>query len=113
MSSDAATENLAKIERIVVLMLENRSFDHMLGYLSLESGRTDIEGLRAGMSNSAGGKDYPIVRLPATHPPDPNWDPTTQARQPTFRSVAARRTDSARATGKRSPPAALFVPTRA
>jgi phospholipase C len=35
-----------KIDHLVVLMLENRSFDHMLGYLSLEKGRTDIDGLR-------------------------------------------------------------------
>ena len=26
-----------KIDHIVVLMIENRSFDHMLGYLSLEA----------------------------------------------------------------------------
>ena len=31
-SSDAA--NLGKIDHVVVVMLENRSFDHMLGYLS-------------------------------------------------------------------------------
>ena len=42
-------ENLAKIEHIVVLMLENRSFDHMLGYLSLEAGRSDIDGLKPEM----------------------------------------------------------------
>jgi hypothetical protein len=29
-----AAANLAKIERLVVLMMENRSFDHILGYLS-------------------------------------------------------------------------------
>jgi phospholipase C len=38
--------SLAKIEHIVVLMMENRSFDHLLGYLSKEGGRTDIEGLK-------------------------------------------------------------------
>lgn len=43
-------EQLHKIDHIVVLMLENRSFDHMLGYLSLPEsaggrGRTDIDGL--------------------------------------------------------------------
>jgi len=36
---------LNEIETIVVVMMENRSFDHMLGYLSL-SGRTDIDGLK-------------------------------------------------------------------
>ncbi len=30
--------NLEKIEHIVVVMLENRSFDHMLGWLYAESG---------------------------------------------------------------------------
>ncbi|MFB3148801.1 MAG: alkaline phosphatase family protein, partial [Thermodesulfobacteriota bacterium] len=37
--------NLNKIKHIVVLMLENRSFDHMLGYLSLKKGRTNVDGL--------------------------------------------------------------------
>lgn len=75
MSSEAGLENLKKIEHIVVLMLENRSFDHMLGYLSLEAGRTDVEGLKAGMSNDAGGKTYSSKHLPETHPPNPKWDP--------------------------------------
>ena len=66
---------LGQIEHIVVLMLENRSFDHMLGYLSLEGGRTDIDGLAAGMSNTARGKTYPVAHEPATHIPDPSWDP--------------------------------------
>lgn len=39
--------DLNKIETIVIVMMENRSFDHMLGYLSLpDYGRTDVEGLR-------------------------------------------------------------------
>lgn len=43
-------EQLQKIDHIVVLLLENRSFDHMLGYLSLPEsagghGRTDVDGL--------------------------------------------------------------------
>src|SRR2546423_846380 len=74
-SADPATQNLAKIEHIVVLMLENRSFDHMLGYLSLEGGRADIDGLTAGISNTAAGRDYPIGHLTSTHVPDPHWDP--------------------------------------
>jgi len=44
-AQDIGMGNLEKIEHIVVLMLENRSFDHMLGYLSLEGGRDDIDGL--------------------------------------------------------------------
>jgi phospholipase C len=46
---DGEIGNLGKIEHIVVLMLENRSFDHMLGYLSLPepggAGRIDVDGL--------------------------------------------------------------------
>jgi phospholipase C len=55
-------------------MLENRSFDHMLGYLSFEQGRTDIDGLKAGMSNSHRGKKYGIhhlQRTALTKPEDP------------------------------------------
>ena len=36
--------NLDKIQHIVVLMMENRSFDHVLGYLSM-AGRQDVNGL--------------------------------------------------------------------
>jgi phospholipase C len=32
------------IEHIVVLMMENRSFDHVFGALSIEPGRTDVDG---------------------------------------------------------------------
>lgn len=36
-----------KIKTIVIVMMENRSFDHMLGYLSMpEYGRDDVEGLK-------------------------------------------------------------------
>lgn len=38
------------VQHVVVLMLENRSFDHMLGDLSLK-GRADVDGLAEGMSN--------------------------------------------------------------
>src|SRR3712207_1799826 len=53
---DRARRALAPIEHIVVLMLENRSFDHMLGYLALprqaipDRGELParVNGLRAG-----------------------------------------------------------------
>src|SRR5438046_9347497 len=42
----AALENLQKIKHIVVLMMENRSFDHMLGYLKKdEIPMPDVDGL--------------------------------------------------------------------
>ena len=34
---DDSVAALDEIEHVVVLMLENRSFDHMLGYLSLKA----------------------------------------------------------------------------
>lgn len=46
--------SLTQIEHIVVLMLENRSFDHMLGYLSHPSEgrlRTDVDGLKGNETN--------------------------------------------------------------
>ena len=41
-----------RIDHIVVLMMENRSFDHMLGYLSLEKSRGDIDGLSGPLENT-------------------------------------------------------------
>ena len=45
MTDEQAVENLGEIEHIVVLMMENRSFDHMLGYLDLLDGQDEVEGL--------------------------------------------------------------------
>ena len=75
----AIVGNLAKVDRIVVLMLKNRSFDHMLGYLSLDPvgggrGRSDICGLRDGMANEHAGRSYPIHHLTRTAF-DPPEDP--------------------------------------
>ncbi|HEY7004395.1 MAG TPA: alkaline phosphatase family protein [Gaiellaceae bacterium] len=63
---DDSVAALDEIEHIVVLMLENRSFDHMLGYLSLEPGGLGVDGLRAGMTNEHEGRSYPIFRLEQT-----------------------------------------------
>jgi phospholipase C len=70
---------LERIEHIVVLMLENRSFDHMLGYLRLESGRDEIEGLRPEMATNHGGRSYPVHHLAKTHVPNGRWDPDHSA----------------------------------
>lgn len=56
MTEGTSAANLAKVDHIVVLMLENRSFDHMLGYLSQEGGRGDIDGLRPGFANTHEGR---------------------------------------------------------
>jgi phospholipase C len=47
-----AQNNLSKVDHIVVVMMENRSFDHMLGYLKLEGGRKDVDGLTGNESNA-------------------------------------------------------------
>jgi phospholipase C len=57
---------LEHIDTIVIVMMENRSFDHLLGYLSLpEFGRSDVDGLRPGMKNTVGTTGYPIFHLPS------------------------------------------------
>ena len=60
--------SLANIEHIVVLMQENRSFDHMLGYLSLpfEKGgmnRDDVDGLKGGEFNMYDGRKVQSFRF--------------------------------------------------
>ena len=55
-STTSRPATLANIDHIVVLMMENRSFDHMLGYLSLPvdqrgRGRQDVDGLKGGEFN--------------------------------------------------------------
>jgi phospholipase C len=62
---DPTLRNLARIDHIVVLMLENRSFDHMLGYLKLEGG-LPVDGLEASMSNGHAGKTYRVHHLKST-----------------------------------------------
>jgi phospholipase C len=64
--ADDSSANLRKIDHIVVLMLENRSFDHMLGYLSLEGARPDVDGLKASMANTYKGKSYKVRHLQRT-----------------------------------------------
>jgi phospholipase C len=63
---DDSVAALDEIEHIVVLMLENRSFDHMLGYLSLEADGLDVDGLDEGMANDYEGRSYPVFRLTET-----------------------------------------------
>jgi phospholipase C len=63
---DESVAALDGIEHIVVLMLENRSFDHMLGYLALEPGGLDVDGLADGMANEHDGKSYPVFHLTKT-----------------------------------------------
>jgi phospholipase C len=65
---------LATIDHIVVLMLENRSFDHMLGFLYADSNNTSpaghpFEGLTGNESNNdATGNPVTVFKLDPTKP---------------------------------------------
>ena len=68
---ERARAALEPIKHIVVLMLENRSFDHMLGYLAIGEPIDDrhelpvkVEGLGRGRANTYGGKSYTPKPLP-------------------------------------------------
>ena len=86
-TADAGTDAEAKarldqIKHIVVLMMENRSFDQLFGHLSLD-GMSDVDGLSGNEVNTADGVDYPV------HPfgPDetvfhPDIDPTGKVFDP-------------------------------
>lgn len=61
---DFSPSTLANIDHIVVLTMENRSFDQMLGYLSLPvdkggMGRADVDGLKGGEFNPYISTNYP------------------------------------------------------
>jgi phospholipase C len=62
---DHAAQRLNDIKHIVVLMMENRSFDHMLGHLSLE-GMTEVNGLTGNEFNlGPDNKPIPITAFNA------------------------------------------------
>ena len=66
------SDQLNQIDHIVVLMLENRSFDHMLGYLSLEGGRQDVDGLTGNEVNFHDEQEFRTQRMAS---PIMNGDP--------------------------------------
>jgi hypothetical protein len=65
----ADAPGLASIEHVVVLMLENRSFDHMLGYLYSDAGNVSpagqpFDGLTGSESNpGSSGQPVPVSRI--------------------------------------------------
>jgi phospholipase C len=62
---DVHLQRLAAVKHIVVLMMENRSFDHMLGYLT-NDGMPDVRGLTGDEVNlDAQGNRYPVFEFPA------------------------------------------------
>jgi phospholipase C len=67
-SEDEALARLERIEHIVVVMMENRSFDHMLGYLRLW-GHEHVEGLNGDEAQRWQGTDYGVKHLGDTRLP--------------------------------------------
>jgi phospholipase C len=68
---------LAGIDTIVVLCMENRSFDHFLGSLRLVEGRTDVDGLTGIEVNlDPDGNPVEVFKLEDFTPADPphSWD---------------------------------------
>ena len=59
----AAPANLEKIEHVVVVLMENRSFDHMLGYLGLPGGLPGVDGVQAARPNLYKGQQYGVEHL--------------------------------------------------
>ena len=57
---------LPQIDHLIVLTMENRSSDHVLGALTLEDGRTEVDGLTPGLANAYEGVAYPVHHRPAT-----------------------------------------------
>ncbi|HWG09644.1 MAG TPA: alkaline phosphatase family protein [Solirubrobacteraceae bacterium] len=83
---DEPAKRLDQVEHIVVVMLENRSFDHMLGYLSLPKdqgggGRDKLDGLQGPPrdSNPYDKKGWPIHRLDRTEFSGEDEDPDHSA----------------------------------
>jgi phospholipase C len=79
MSPDTASSPLDSIKHIVVLMMENRSFDHMLGYLGLPGGVEGVNGLQNAQPNfdMEGGEYKPHALGPgetAFHKPGEPFD---------------------------------------
>jgi phospholipase C len=74
---------LAPVENIVVLMMENRSFDHQFGSLSLLEGREDVDGLKGGESNPGANNEkveiFHLDQFRKLHHLPHNWDPMHSA----------------------------------
>jgi phospholipase C len=76
-SPGARTPPGARIDHLVLVMMENRSFDHYFGALSLVEGRAGVDGLAAGLSNpdAAGAPVSPsLLAARCLDDPPHGWD---------------------------------------
>jgi phospholipase C len=60
-----AAGNLAKIDHIVVVMMENRSYDHVLGYRAALAGRAPTDGLSADLRGFLQQQGFPVRPMSA------------------------------------------------
>jgi phospholipase C len=60
-----ATDNLSKIDHIVMVMMENRSFDHVLGYIARTPAGANSNGLSSSLTDFLASQDPPhkVLRL--------------------------------------------------
>ena len=84
------------VQHVVILMMENRSFDHFLGWLPGADGRHDLEYL------SADGNVYPNYPLPLTSRVAATAIPTTAGKAGWSSTTSARWTGSC--SGRPLPP---------
>lgn len=74
---DSVDPGPATIDTIILVMMENRSFDHMLGAMTLLEGRADVDGVTADMSN-ADSQGVPVSVYPneigCISDPHHGWD---------------------------------------
>ncbi len=78
--------DLSRIEHIIIVLMENRSFDHVLGYLSRPGGRSDVDGIgddawRAAHGNPGAGVSLTPFALTRAIIPDPPHERDTIAMQ--------------------------------
>lgn len=65
-------QGVGQIDHVIVVMMENRSFDHYLGALTLEEGRDEIDGLTGLETNPSNlGEDVPVFKLDISCQEDP------------------------------------------
>jgi phospholipase C len=82
--------DLSKIDHVVILMMENRSFDQMLGYLSLEGGRDDVEGLKFEVDGQRTQFNYYAGRQYLPHHLTDTWAIRTEGLSPDHSHAAVR-----------------------
>jgi hypothetical protein len=116
-AADQARDNLQKIEHFIVLIMENRSFDQMLGYLEFEEfGGHDIDGWsrsvmaahrttrsRAIGSSFVGPKNAAISKSDRIAPPTASTLHQLNGTQIPTTARAARKNSTAAVTARKNP----------